>query len=153
MVAIPNGPEPALGLYWYDNADPTIAPGMPAPLEQLLIRTDIPALYYKSGYADTDWTLIAGGVVPIPTPNLHVQNFRYTIVGGDLQSVIINGAKGFLPRASANYNVFVVPGKNAGAVGIEQLDPTTFTTTQFTLKFTANPTVGDSVLIFVADLA
>lgn len=58
-----NGPYPSVGIYWYEDFDPTIAPGVPAPFKQLLIRTDTtPAeLYYKSGLGDTDWTLIGGG--------------------------------------------------------------------------------------------
>lgn len=34
---------------------------MPAPINQLLIRTDNASLYYKSGLGDVDWTQISGG--------------------------------------------------------------------------------------------
>ena len=56
-----DGPEPAVGLYWYASFDPTTGGGMAAPLNQLLVRTDTPALYYKSGTANTAWTKIGNG--------------------------------------------------------------------------------------------
>lgn len=52
-------------LTWFSDADPTIAPGVKAPLYQYLIRTDVPALYWKSGAADTDWTLVGSGIAPV----------------------------------------------------------------------------------------
>lgn len=52
------GPYPSLGLYWFDNVDPTSGGGMAAPLNQLLIRTDSPSIYYKSGSTNTAWTKI-----------------------------------------------------------------------------------------------
>lgn len=60
-AAIPNGPNAAVGLYWYDNTDPTAGGGMAAPLAQLLVRTDAPSLYYKSGATNTAWTKIGSG--------------------------------------------------------------------------------------------
>jgi len=56
-----DGPQPSVGLYWFSSADPTIAPGMSAPLNQLLVRTDSPSLYYKSGATNTSWTKIGAG--------------------------------------------------------------------------------------------
>lgn len=61
-------PEPLVGLIWQSAVDPTVPPGVNAPLWQLLIRTDVPSVYYKSGAADTAWTLIgtsssSGGTV------------------------------------------------------------------------------------------
>jgi hypothetical protein len=58
-----NGPYPAVGLYWYLDSNPTAGAGMPAPDKQLLIRTDTPSIYYKSGTTNTAWTQIgsAGG--------------------------------------------------------------------------------------------
>jgi hypothetical protein len=56
-----DGPYPSLGLYWFDAADPTVLPGLPAPINQLLVRTDVAELYYKSGAADTAWTRIGNG--------------------------------------------------------------------------------------------
>lgn len=56
-----NGPQPSVGLYWYDNTDPTVGGGMSAPLNQLLVRTDTPSIYYKSGSTNTGWTRIGLG--------------------------------------------------------------------------------------------
>lgn len=53
--------EPWVGLVWITNSDPTIAPGVAAPLWQPLIRTDDQTLYYKSGNLPTDWTPLNGG--------------------------------------------------------------------------------------------
>lgn len=53
--------EPNAGLTWFSDADPTVGPGVPAPLYVFLVRTDDPSLYYKSGLADTAWTLIGSG--------------------------------------------------------------------------------------------
>lgn len=58
IVAAANGPQPSVGLYWYDNTDPTTGGGMSAPLNQLLVRTDSPSIYYKSGSTNTAWTKI-----------------------------------------------------------------------------------------------
>ena len=55
------GPEPSVGLFWYETVDPTIGPGVCAPQWQLLIRTDVPSLYAKTGTSCTSWLLIAGG--------------------------------------------------------------------------------------------
>jgi hypothetical protein len=56
-----SGPEPAVGLYWQANVDPTIAPGVAAPLWQLLWRTDAPSIYFKSGAATTAWVKVGNG--------------------------------------------------------------------------------------------
>jgi hypothetical protein len=56
--------EPAIGLYWYVDFDPTILPGVAAPLWQLLVRTDNNTLYYKAGLTDTAWILI-GAIGPM----------------------------------------------------------------------------------------
>src|SRR5580698_2402661 len=58
IVWAANGPVPSVGLYWLQNSDPTSGGGVAAPLNQLLIRTDTPSLYYKSGNANTAWTEI-----------------------------------------------------------------------------------------------
>lgn len=60
-TAFAGGPRPSVGLYWYDDADPTTGVGMAAPLDQLLVRTDTPSIYYKSGTANTAWTKIGAG--------------------------------------------------------------------------------------------
>ena len=52
---------PSVGLYWYSNVDPTTGAGVQAPLNQLLIRTDSPSIYYKSGATATGWTALGGG--------------------------------------------------------------------------------------------
>lgn len=54
-------PEPAVGLYWQSNTDPTAGGGVSAPLWQLLWRTDQPSVYYKSGTANTAWTKVGSG--------------------------------------------------------------------------------------------
>jgi hypothetical protein len=46
------------GLLWSLNADPTVGPGIAGPLWQLLVRTDVPGIYYKSGASNTAWTLL-----------------------------------------------------------------------------------------------
>lgn len=56
-----NGPYPSVGLYWLQNSDPTTAGGVTAPLNQLLIRTDSPSIYYKSGATNTAWTRLGTG--------------------------------------------------------------------------------------------
>ena len=61
VIALADGPYPSVGLYWYDSHDPTSGAGMTAPLNQLLVRTDSPSLYYKSGGANTAWTRIGTG--------------------------------------------------------------------------------------------
>jgi hypothetical protein len=58
--ALPN-PQPSVGLYFTSNSDPTIGLGVAAPLGQLLIRQDSPSLYFKSGAANTSWTIIGKG--------------------------------------------------------------------------------------------
>lgn len=55
------GPYPNVGLTWIENFDPTTGGGVSAPLNQFLIRTDVPSLYYKSGAANTAWTLLGVG--------------------------------------------------------------------------------------------
>lgn len=62
-TAATGGPQPAVGLYWYFVGDPTTGSGINAPQWQFGIRTDSsPAtLYYKSGIANTAWTIVGGG--------------------------------------------------------------------------------------------
>jgi hypothetical protein len=64
---------------------------------------------------------------------------------------VINAAAGFLPRASANYNVQVTMGE-ATDILEAAAPPTLYTTTQFTLKLTAAPVAGDTFLFTVEDL-
>ena len=60
-AAVPNGPQPAVQIYWYTSSDPTTGAGVVAPLAQLLIRQDVPSIYFKSGTANTAWTKIGSG--------------------------------------------------------------------------------------------
>jgi hypothetical protein len=53
--------QPSVGLYWTSTTDPTIAPGVHAPLWQPLWRTDVPSVYVKTAAADTGWTLLGAG--------------------------------------------------------------------------------------------
>lgn len=53
--------QPFVGLIWYADFDPTTGDGVDAPISQLLVRTDSPSLYYKSGPAPTDWIRIGVG--------------------------------------------------------------------------------------------
>lgn len=46
------------GLLYSIASDPTTGGGINAPLWQLLVRTDVPSVYYKSGTASTAWTLL-----------------------------------------------------------------------------------------------
>lgn len=63
--ALSGQPEPAVGLYWTSNADPTAGGGVcGAPLWQLLWRTDVPSIYYKSGSSCTAWTRVGNGASP-----------------------------------------------------------------------------------------
>jgi len=56
-----------LGLVWFVDSDPSAGAGVPAPLNQFAVRTDVPSLYYKSGAADTAWTLAGTGVAGATT--------------------------------------------------------------------------------------
>jgi hypothetical protein len=52
---------PFVGIIWFVDFDPTTGSGVVAPLNQILIRTDAPSLYYKSGVPNTAWTRIGIG--------------------------------------------------------------------------------------------
>lgn len=59
-------PWPNVGITWFFNVDPTVGAGIPGvPLNQFGVRTDIPSFYYKSGAADTAWTILSGGGAPV----------------------------------------------------------------------------------------
>lgn len=57
---------PAIGLYWVSDTDPTVAPGVDAPLFQILFRTDTLSLYVKTGAASTAWTPFGLGMGVAP---------------------------------------------------------------------------------------
>lgn len=79
------GPEPAVGLYWVNAGDPTTGAGVSAPMYQLLIRSDNGSIYYKSGTANTAWTLIGqsagGGVTGSGTANAIPKWTATTVLG------------------------------------------------------------------------
>lgn len=136
--------EPALGLYWYADVDPTIAPGVSAPLWQLLIRTDVPSIYYKAGNADTAWVNIGlGGGSPTA---LGIQAFIYeadgteTTAGFDIDLPV--------PRTDANYIAQVTLGDTAEDFSM-QAPPSDYTTTKFTCVPGANLTLGDQILVVI----
>lgn len=53
--------EPNVGLTWFTDSDPTVGgQGVSAPLYQFLVRTDSPAIYYKSGSTVNQWTQLSG---------------------------------------------------------------------------------------------
>jgi hypothetical protein len=54
------------GLLYSTATDPTTGLGVSAPIWQLLVRTDIPAIYVKSGTADTAWTMLGFGNATTP---------------------------------------------------------------------------------------
>lgn len=54
-------------LYYASDTDPTAAGGVSAPVGQLLFRTDVPSIYYKSGTANTAWTAL-GRSAAVLTP-------------------------------------------------------------------------------------
>ena len=86
-TVVANGPVAAVGLYWLQNSDPTVLPGVNAPLNQLLFRTDVPSIYYKSGAANTAWTLLgsssaaAGTITGSGTTNTIPKFTAPTILG------------------------------------------------------------------------
>jgi len=61
MAPAAGGVQPSVGLYYTLNSNPQVGAGQAAPLWQLLIRTDTPSIYYKSGSANTAWTQLGGG--------------------------------------------------------------------------------------------
>lgn len=79
------------------------------------------------------------------------QVFRYTRQVGDTDTIVINGAKGFVARADANYNVQVTMGAFTSLLAAAA-PPSLYTTTQFTLKLSAAPVAGDTFLFTVEDL-
>lgn len=50
------------GLLYSLASDPTAGAGIGAPLWQLLVRTDVPSVYYKSGTSSTAWTLLGSSL-------------------------------------------------------------------------------------------
>jgi hypothetical protein len=93
--AVPNGPQPNVGLTWYTSSNPTIPPGVTAPIAQLLIRQDVPSIYFKNGNAATAWILVGigsggGGVSGSGTANTITKWTGATSIGNS--GVTDNGA-------------------------------------------------------------
>lgn len=174
-----NGPYPSVGLYWLDNTDPTAGGGMSAPLNQLLIRTDTPSLYYKSGAANTAWTRIGagagGGTVtsitcgtglscspgnPITTSGtitatgaLSPQNFTYTVTGAE-PGFGTGAITVTLPaaRASTTYTVFCSDAGKIDTTHVECWSPTSGQTLTTIAIDTSSPeAIGDKINILVQD--
>lgn len=144
---MPSHIEPALGLYWYADVDPTVSPGVDAPLWQLLVRTDSPSIYYKAGFDPTDWVLIGSSAAP-PTPGTQ-QVFAYQVDGteADRSNIVIP-----LPaaRADALYQVQITQSTAANYLG-PKIQAASRTTTEFVMSLTANATVGDIFWFTVAN--
>jgi hypothetical protein len=49
---------PSTSLNYFTDSDPTIGPGVQVPIWQLLVRTDSPSIYAKTGNGPNDWTLV-----------------------------------------------------------------------------------------------
>jgi hypothetical protein len=107
-VTIPAGPYPSVGLYWFDNTDPTVGNGMAAPLGQLLIREDVPSVYYKNGPGNTDWIKIGNG-----TPGINgitVENQGADIGGNPHQILNFVGAGVTASDAGGGVATITIPG-------------------------------------------
>lgn len=145
-----DGPEPSVGLYWFEAVDPTIAPGVQAPLWQLLIRTDTTPneLYWKSGEPATSWTLIGGGG---GGGGGDPQAFRYTATGAEGSDFFIT-----LPsaRSSDSYRVQGTPSGMAMIVGLDfpDLIAADRTTLHFRCVTTSALTAGDQIDLYVCDV-
>lgn len=103
--------EPLVGLIWLLPVDPTVPPGAPAPLDQLLIRTDVNAIYYKSGYADTDWTPTGGGGV---AADIDVKNQSVAIPNNPHQTLNFVGAGVVASDAGGAQADITIPGVGPG---------------------------------------
>jgi len=104
---------PSLGLYWELAADPTVGAGLSAPLNQLLFRTDVPSIYYKSGAADTAWTLLGTGTAGSTTT---INNISAGLAGlfgrGADGDVTIGAGTTTLTRSMEYHNLTI----NAGGI-------------------------------------
>ncbi len=112
---------PNVGLTWLSNTNPTLSPGVNAPLDQFLIRTDSPSIYYKSGPGPTQWTLIGSdGSSSGFVPSSRAINTVAPILGGgtlatDLTlSMATNGITNSLFRQSGATSVV---GRSANSTG------------------------------------
>lgn len=91
---------PNIGLMYISTTDPTTAGGVSAPMYQLLWRTDVPSVYYKSGTAATAWTQVGIGSSSITPTTVGADNLFGTGADGDLVFDGVNPVKGVAPVGS-----------------------------------------------------
>ena len=123
-----DGPEPLVGIIWYEAVDPTVSPGIQAPIWQLLVRTDTSPneLYWHSGASPTAWTLIGGGGGGGPSVDVENQG-----------SAIPNN-----PHATLNFTGPDVTASDAGggvadiAIGASTITTVTVANTPYTILST-----------------
>ena len=125
------------------HADPTVGGGVAAPLGSILLRTDAPSLYIKTGGANTAWTKLVA-----ENQNLRATDYTATGLEGSDFSVAISGAA--LPTDV--YELYWAP-KGVAQIPVVDLPDTLVgdrTTTTFRVITSANLTAGDilSFLIF-----
>ena len=163
-AAVPNGPQPSVGIVWYTSSDPTMGGGVVAPLAQFLVRQDVPSIYFKSGSANTAWTKIgsgaaSGGTVtsitcgtgltctatnPITTAGTITANLTGTGTNTDLTAW--TGANTIGNYAGSSCGASSVTLSAAGALGCATLAPASAIagTTNTMAKFASASTVGNS---------
>jgi len=95
---------------------------MSAPLKQILIRTDQASIYYKSGFADTDWTLIGvgsggGGA------GVNVQNQGVAIPNNPHSTLNFNGPGVTATDAGAGVAGIFIPGASEAANSVLTFRP------------------------------
>jgi hypothetical protein len=135
-----------LGLVWFANVNPTVAPGVSAPLNQFLVRTDVAGLYYKAGAADTAWTQLASAG-PSPT-GYEIVNYVATGAEGtdffvSIGVVMANDSYG-LVWSPAGMSNNLIP-----AVDLPNIAANDRTTTQFRVVTSAALTAGDKLTFMV----
>lgn len=136
---------PMIGLWWLSTVDPTVAPGVSAPLDQMLYRTDNNSLYRKSGNADTAWTLVGSGGGSSGTGP---QAFMYgPATGAEANPMTVN-----LPvaRGNALYVAMAMFKVNGGSVLPQRVF--NLLVGSFDIEFSAALTAGDVVMFYVTDL-
>ncbi len=128
------------------DVDPSVAPGVPAPIG-CLYQNDSNGLFWtKIDDGDTDWQ----GYVLAPVDPAQV--FQYVCTGAEGATIAIGAVQGFVVRSTANYTVQITlrrPLANAikiatvqGAVGVGG----------FTVELSAPVEVDDVLCFTVEDL-
>ncbi len=125
--------------------------------QSVLLVENNPFSYESFKAVQHDLSISGKGTVAQPLsvvfpPVVTAQEFRYVAMMGDTDTIVIDAAKGFAPRASLNYDAWAFMGANAGGIGIVGCDPADYTLTQFVLRLTSAPTPGDSFFFNVRDL-